>query len=170
MSQQPDDSPSGYRIKCWLDRSLAVLISLNMLALVLVVLWQIISRYCAIPSTFTDELACLQMTCVALLGGAYTFGQKRHLAIDILYGMATGRLKQGLDILIQTGVFLFAAIVLVYGGSQLTLIVMQSGQISPALGIPVSYLYGLLPLSGLFICGYSLLFLLLPEPTNGTDR
>ena len=53
--------------------------------LVLSVSWQVFSRYVLnSPSTFTDEVSRFLFIWVGLMGAAYTMGQKRHLAIDLL--------------------------------------------------------------------------------------
>ena len=53
--------------------------------LVACVTWQVLSRYVlGTPSTLTDEIARFLFMWLALIGGAYTFGARRHLAIDLL--------------------------------------------------------------------------------------
>jgi TRAP-type C4-dicarboxylate transport system permease small subunit len=52
----------------------------------------------------------------------------------------------------------------VWGGLKLVYITLVLGQISPALNIPLGWVYSVLPLSGLLITYYSLSNLFAPPP------
>ncbi len=130
-----------------------------MVLLVICVTWQVFSRYVLqIPSTVTDEIARFSMIWVGLLGAAYTVGVQRHLSIDLFTHNLTGRKKQLSNIIINIFIFLFAVSVMVYGGSTLVSKVYTSGQISPSMQIPMAYIYIALPLSGVLMMFYSILF------------
>lgn len=142
-----------------INRSLSIFtISLSGF-LVLCVTWQVFSRYVLQdPSTVTDELARYIFMWVALIGAAYTTGVKRHLAIDLLTMKLTGRKKIVNELFIQFAIIFFAAVILVYGGANLALKTLSSGQITPALGIKMGYVYLCLPISGVLMIFYSLVF------------
>ncbi len=124
------------------------------------VIWQVISRYILnSPSTVTDELARYLFMWVAMIGAAYTTGQKRHLAIDIITMRLDGLRKTIAEFIIQVAVAAFSAIVLVYGGLTLVFNTLESGQITPALDIQMGYVYLCLPISGLLMIFYSLYFM-----------
>ncbi|MCW7546752.1 TRAP transporter small permease [Photorhabdus sp. APURE] len=125
--------------------------------LVFCVTWQVISRYVfGTPSTVTDELARYLFMWVAMIGAAYTTGQHRHLAIDLLMMKLKGMGKNSVGLVIQAAIALFAAIVLVYGGSILVISTLETGQITPALGLPMGYVYLCLPISGVLMICYVL--------------
>ena len=124
--------------------------------LVFCVVWQVISRYViGKPSTVTDELARYLFMWVALIGASYTTGLKRHLAIDLLTMKLTGTRKIINEIIIQIAIAGFACVVLVYGGAQLAAKTLSTGQVTPALGIQMGYIYFCLPLSGALMIFYS---------------
>ena len=124
--------------------------------LVFCVIWQVISRYViGKPSTVTDELARYLFMWVALIGAAYTTGLKRHLAIDLLTMKLTGKRKLINEIFIQLTIAAFAFVVLVYGGTNLALKTLETGQVTPALGFEMGYMYLCLPISGAFMIFYS---------------
>ena len=54
---------------------------------------------------------------------------------------------------------LFALFVLVIGGIRLVNITLTLNQISPTLGIPMGYVYLVLPITGLLMIYYSLVFI-----------
>ena len=127
--------------------------------LVMCVIWQVLSRYIiGRPSTVTDELARYLFMWVALVGAAYTTGQKRHLAIDLLTMKLTGMRKVINELIIQIAIAAFALIVLVYGGSNLALKTLATGQLTPALGWEMGYIYFCLPVSGALMVFYSVVF------------
>ncbi|HAS63123.1 MAG TPA: TRAP transporter small permease [Vibrio sp.] len=127
--------------------------------LVVCVVWQVLSRYIiGRPSTVTDELARYLFMWVALIGAAYTTGQKRHLAIDLLTMKLKGKRKVFNEIFIQIAIAVFAFIVLVYGGSNLAIKTLATGQLTPALGWEMGYIYFCLPISGALMIFYSVAF------------
>ncbi|MEJ6078402.1 TRAP transporter small permease [Vibrio sp. 1-Bac 57] len=131
-------------------------ISLSSL-LVMCVVWQVFSRYVLnAPSTFTDEVARFLFIWVGLMGAAYTLGQKRHLAIDLLaMKLEHNKAKQAkLNLLINLISISFASVIMVYGGARLMLKTLETGQISPALGIEMGLVYAAIPLCGLFMLVY----------------
>lgn len=131
-------------------------ISLSSL-LVMCVVWQVFSRYVLnVPSTFTDEIARFLFIWVGLMGAAYTLGQKRHLAIDLLVmKLEHNKAKQAkLNLLIDLISISFASVIMVYGGARLMLKTLETGQISPALGIEMGLVYAAIPLCGLFMLVY----------------
>ncbi|MDB6178679.1 TRAP transporter small permease [Paracoccus sp. Z330] len=127
------------------------------LVLLVCVTWQVISRYMlGTPSTTTDELARFLFMWLALVGGAYTYGQGRHLAIDLLPQSMTGPKRRMIEALITLLIALFATMIMVWGGGQLMQRTLASGQISPALQLPMGWVYGAIPLSGLIILAYAI--------------
>ncbi|WP_068088704.1 TRAP transporter small permease [Polycladidibacter stylochi] len=127
--------------------------------LVICVVWQVFSRFIlGTPSTVTDELARFMFMWVGLVGAAYTMGQRRHLAIDLLTGSLTGGKKRASDYFILFMIAGFAGLVMVYGGSQLVMKTLASGQVSPALRFPMGWVYAAIPFSGAVILFYCIEF------------
>jgi len=126
-------------------------------AMVLNVLWQVAARYLGLQSGVTDELARFLLIWVGLLGAGYAVGKRYHLAIDLLERSLEGAKKQMLSQVINVFILLFALFVMVVGGVRLVYITLYLGQISPALQVPLGYIYTVLPLSGIIIIIYSVL-------------
>lgn len=133
------------------------------------VVWQVFSRYIlGTPSTFTEELARFLLIWVSLLGGAYASGQGMHLAINLLPNQLSKNGRRKLSIFISVVVMLFALFAMVIGGGRLVYITYVLGQSSSALGIPMSYVYSIVPLSGLLITYYEVLDII-PRITSGGE-
>ncbi len=138
-----------------IDKILGVLLIILMIVLVIDVVWQVLARYVVkSPSSFTDELARFLLIWVGLLGAAYAVGKKKHLAIDILPSKLKGRKKVRLLVFINVLIILFSVTILIVGGIRLVYVTLSLEQVSPALGVPLGYVYLVLPMSGLFIVYY----------------
>lgn len=125
--------------------------------LVACVVWQVFSRYVLnTPSTTTDEIARFLFIWVGLMGAAYTLGQKRHLAIELLEQILekSPRKHAVLRLLINAVSIGFAAVILVLGGTNLVIQTLSTGQISPALGLQMGVVYLAIPLCGIFMLLY----------------
>lgn len=132
--------------------SLAVLI---FIILVICVVWQVFSRFVlGTPSTTTDEIARILFMWIAFTGAAYTLGQKRHLAIDIIGLWLEGKKLHMVRILVLAIIATFCSVVMIYGGWQLVTKTLTSGQMTPALRFPMGYVYGAIPFSGLMMLFY----------------
>ncbi len=140
------------------DRALEWLLVAFMSLMVINVLWQVATRFLLrSPSSFTEEIARYLLVWVGVLGGAYAVGKRVHLAIDLLPTKLVGRRKVMLELFIEVCIFVFAASVLVVGGSGLVWLTLDLGQTSAALQVPLGYVYLVLPLSGLLMMFYSAL-------------
>ena len=140
-----------------LNKVLEIVLVFIMSVLVIDVIWQVASRYIlSSPSSFTDELAGYLLIWTGLLGAAYVAGRNEHLAIDILLQRTRESRKKPLEIVINVIIFLFALLVMVVGGSWLVYTRFALDVMSAALGLPLGYVYIVLPLSGLLIMYYSI--------------
>lgn len=146
-------------MKSAIDQILRVIVIAIFGTLVVCVTWQVISRYVfGTPSVLTDEIARFLFMWLALIGGAYTFGARRHLAIDLLTAPLQGRAKLASEALILLVVAAFAGIVMVWGGGTLVTRTLASGQVTPALRISMGWVYGAIPFSGAMILYFCALF------------
>lgn len=144
-------------MKKQLDRILERLLVFIMFIMVLNVLWQVFSRYILqAPSGFTEELVRFLLIWVGLLGAAYASGRRLHLAIDLLPRRMKGQDRVRLLQLIDVLIMLFAVTVLIIGGSRLVYITYILEQLSPALQIPLAWVYTVLPVSGVIVVFYKL--------------
>jgi TRAP-type C4-dicarboxylate transport system permease small subunit len=143
-----------------MDTILGGIVAVVMAVLVIDVLWQVFTRFILRdPSSFTEELARYLMIWVGLLGAAYAAGKRMHLAVDLLPSKLSGRRKHYLGLIIEGFALIFAVLVLVIGGVRLVWVMLQLGQTSPALQIPLGYVYLAVPVSGLFMTMYTLFFI-----------
>ncbi|MDX1561375.1 MAG: TRAP transporter small permease [Gammaproteobacteria bacterium] len=155
-----------------LDRILPNVLVLLLSAMVVAVTWQVVSRYLlASPSPWTEEVARFLLIWIGMLGAAYAFRTRMHIGLDLLPQKLTGVSAQLLRALTLGVVVLFAVTILIVGGLNLVLLTWELRQTSAALGLPVSIVYSVIPLSGLLIVFYSLAELsVAPTSTERLER
>ncbi|MFT6796832.1 MAG: TRAP-type C4-dicarboxylate transport system permease small subunit [Maribacter sp.] len=140
-----------------IDKLLANFLVFIMTAMVLNVLWQVASRFIiGSPSSFTDELARYLMIWVGILGAAYVSGQNMHVAIDVLPRRLNEQTQKKLLFIVRLLIILFSLGALVVGGLRLVYITHVLDQNSPALQVPLSLVYVVIPISGMLIIYYKI--------------
>ncbi len=139
-----------------ITRILGVILVVLMSVIVLDVSWQVFTRFILRnPSSITEELAGFLLIWIGLLGASYALYSRAHLGIDVLTARLAGVQKYLVDLLINTVVLLFAFFVLVIGGLRLVNLTFTLNQISPSMGIPMGYVYLVLPITGILMMFFS---------------
>ena len=142
-------------MKKTLDKLLGGFLVILMVLMVLSVLWQIFSRYLVQnPSSFTEELSRFLFIWIGILGAAYASGQQSHLAIDILPPKLNPSNRMKLRIGINILIIMFSITVLIVGGGNLVYVNYLLGQSSAALNVPLSWVYTVVPISGVLVIYY----------------
>ncbi|WP_329604860.1 TRAP transporter small permease [Vibrio nitrifigilis] len=145
-----------------ITRILQFVLTAFMVIMITAVVWQVFTRFVLQdPSSFTDELSRYLLIWIGILGGAYTYVIKRHLALELLASRLTVRGQRGLSIFINLIIFAFSAIAFIYGGYELVHSTLIHGQTSPGIAIGshhllIGYVYLVVPISGLLICYFGL--------------
>lgn len=138
-----------------IDAALSASLILIMAVMVLNVLWQVFSRYVlGSPSSFTDELARYLMIWLGVLGAAFVSGRNGHVAIDVLPARCSPPVRRRLQQAVRGIILAFAFFGLVVGGSRLVYVTLVLEQYSPALRLPLAYVYLVIPISGALIIYY----------------
>lgn len=139
-----------------LNRVIEFLLILIFTLLVFDVLWQVFGRYVLNQSfSFTEELARFALIWLTILGAAYLNGRREHLSMDYwlnkLEPDARARRLRAIEVLMAA----FALVVMVIGGGNLVYTTLRLGQVSAAMGIPLGFVYAIVPFSGLLIIFFS---------------
>lgn len=135
-----------------------------LLLMTFAVTWQVVSRYVlGDPSSFTEELARFVLIWLTLLGCAYAYRQHSHLGLDMVYVQSTPKQQKVMYVVIHSAVAAFAVCVMMIGGYLLMNMTEQLGQSSPVMGIDISFVYSVVPLSGVLILIYAVDALIHPQ-------
>lgn len=132
------------------------LAGVSFLAMVILTCWQVITRYLLKnPSTWSEELVSYLFAWASLLGASLITGERGHMNIPILVDRMKPMAQKALHIFAELVAFAFSAIILVYGGIQITQLAM--GQMTSSLGVAVGVFYVVLPFCGILNMIYTTL-------------
>lgn len=144
------------QLRDFLNRSLNVLAGVSFLAMVILTCWQVFSRYILQnPSTWSEEMVSYLFAWMSLLGASIVVGERGHMNIPILVERFGGKARTFFAIFGEVIACIFAGVILVYGGLQITNLAM--GQMTSSLGIAVGVFYVVLPISGVINIIYTIL-------------
>lgn len=147
-----------------LNKVLELISSILIILITVLVLWQIFTRTILNdPSTLTEETVRFAFVWLSMLTAAYVVGTKGHMAVTLLSDRLDGKKQRALEILLQILFIAFSLIIMIYGGIKSIDITMA--QTSPAMGLPMGYIYMAVPVAGVFMLIYSLLNLV--DATKG---
>jgi TRAP-type C4-dicarboxylate transport system permease small subunit len=139
-----------------LDAILRPALVILMACMVAAVSWQVVSRYVfAAPSSWTEEVARFLLIWIGVLGAAYAFRTGVHLGLDILPNKLTGQSAALLRLFTLLVVVIFSVTVLIIGGGALVALTWELKQYSAVLGLPISFVYSVIPIAGALICLYA---------------
>jgi TRAP-type C4-dicarboxylate transport system permease small subunit len=145
-------------IKRFLDKALEGLVIVVVAVLVVDVLWQVFTRYVlGDPSSWSEELATFLLIWVSLLGAAVALNRGAHLGIDYFVGKLPALKRLYTEIVVFVCICLFSLFVMVFGGVDLVKSTFELKQVSPALGLPMGYVYLAVPISGFFLVLYGVI-------------
>lgn len=123
-------------------------------AMVLVCCWQVITRFVLnSPSKYTEEILRYALIWTTMLGVPYAYGQERHISINIITKTFTKKGSIYTKLAVEAAVILLSAAIFIAGGFMVTF--NSSGQLSPALQMPMEFYYLGLPVCGFLTLLYS---------------
>lgn len=124
--------------------------------MVIIGTYQILVRYIFNnPSTISEELLTYSFTWMSLFAAAYVFGKREHMRMGFLADKLNKKKLTILNAIIEIIIIAFALIVMVYGGISITSLSMT--QKTASLGIPMGYVYIVIPITGVVIAVYGVL-------------
>ena len=164
------------QLRSILNQILNVLAGVSFLAMVALTCWQVFTRYILQhPSSWSEELVSYLFSFFSLLGSSIVVGERGHMNIPILVDKMGPTAKKALSIIAEIIACLFAGVILVFGGIQITNLAM--GQMTSSLGVAIGIFYIVLPLSGVLNIIYTIINIveiangsINLEPVNETEK
>ncbi|MFC0200357.1 TRAP transporter small permease [Paracoccus rhizosphaerae] len=136
------------RIVDWIEN---VLVTALMLIATVVAIVQVVARYVFNNSLFwSEELILYSLITMSFLTMGMGVRYASHISVDAVYAFASPRTAKVLQIGAACLGLIFAAVLIWYGG-RLVLNTSRMGQLSPAMRIPVGYIYAVIPAAGMFM-------------------
>lgn len=117
-----------------------------LLAMVVIVFWNVVSRYfLGISIAWSEEISRFMLIWVVFLGTVLAYIKDEHLSLDILIKVLPKKAANTMQVVADLGV-LYAIQIIVRGGYSLT---MQSWDwLSPAAAVPYACVYLIIPIAG----------------------
>jgi len=143
------------RLLGWVEMTALAVLTLIMF---LVVFSQVIFRYVLnSPSPWTEELARYLFIWISLLGAAYGVMTRSHFGFELIVKRLPLTLQRAERLFVGCSMGILVVVLIFYGIRMLGIV---SFQITPALQIPMRYVYLSLPVSGCLMAFHLLCHLL----------
>ena len=139
-----------------LNKILEVLAGVSFFVMVVLTCWQVFTRYVLQnPSSWSEELVSYMFAWMALLGASIVVGERGHMNIPVVVERMGKGAQMFFSIFSEVVACVFAAVILVFGGYQITQLAM--GQMTSSLGVAVGVFYIAMPVSGIINILYTAL-------------
>lgn len=144
------------KIVDWVENIMVVIL---MLVATVVAIVQVVARYVFNNSLYwSEELILYSLITMSFLAASMGVRYAAHISVEMLYAFAGPRLTRVLKYVATLLGFAFAATLVYYGG-RLFINTSNMGQLSPAMKVPVAYIYLTIPVAGAFmLVRYLLIF------------
>ncbi len=122
-------------------------------ALVIIVVWQVVSRSLGSASTWSEEAARYTFVWLGFFASALVFSEKGHIAVDFLVRKQPPKGQLATAVLAQVAILALALLVLVWGGLRASAGAWNQ-QLS-SLPATVGGMYTVMPLTGVIIAVFA---------------
>jgi len=140
-------------------------IIIAMVVMLFVIFIQVIFRYVFQNSlTFSEELARYLFVYIVFFGTAVVARENGHIVVGVLSQKLKGKTAKYTKVAAYTSIMVFVTILFYHGVKVVTL---TSYQLSPALRIPMSYIYLAIPVAA-FVMFCNMLILIIDTLRSGS--
>lgn len=137
-----------------LNRTLAGICVVLFALLVVIVVWQVVSRQVLnTPQAWTEELSRYVFVWLGLFAAALVFSERGHIAVDFVARRTGPAAQRTIAIVIQLLVIAFAAVILIYGGWRVAGGAWE--QALSSLPVTLGQMYTVMPITGVLIVFYA---------------
>jgi len=142
------------KFKYTLNKTLEIICIALFVFITIIGSYQIITRYIFnSPSTVSEELLTFSFTWLALLSSSLVFSKREHMRMGYLADKLEGNSSHILSIIVELFILGFSVLILIYGGFFITK--LTKTQVTASLGVPMSYIYSVVPVSGVLTVIYN---------------
>lgn len=144
-------------LKRTINKALGGVAVLLFALLVVVTVWQVITRQVLNnPSTWSEELSKLVFVWLSFVGATFLFGERGHIAVDILARkFLPGGAQRALATTVQLVIAFFALTAMVWGGILAARTAWN--QNLTALPVTIGWVYVVIPICGVIIAVYAVI-------------
>ena len=129
------------RINGWCEKALFGL----MIAMIFFTTLQVITRVFFTALSWSEEITCFLLVYASLVGAAVAFKRGSHIAVTFIVQQLPAEIQKALALLVYLLGIGFFGVIAVYG---ILLMKTESHQTSPAMMIPMVWVYLIFPILG----------------------
>ena len=142
-----------HKVSGWLDRIGAGASFVMLAAMVIITGLQIVSRVFFTALSWSEEVARYLLVWSTFIGASCVYKHAGHISVTFVQGLLPGVGKRILEILVHLICGAFFAVLVYYG---VIYAGKQGGQLSPAIRIPMSYMYAAIPAGGILLLWHAM--------------
>lgn len=142
-----------HKISDWLDKFGAVVSLIMLAAMVIITGLQIVFRVFFEALTWSEELCRYLLVWSTFVGASCVYKHAGHINITIVQNLLPPKVRKILKLLVQVICVVFFVMMIYYG---FIYVGKQGAQLSPAMRIPMSYMYASIPVGGLLMAWHAL--------------
>jgi TRAP-type C4-dicarboxylate transport system permease small subunit len=117
----------------------------TMALMTVLVFCQVVMRYVFSSSlSWSEEFARFIFMWLSWVGASYAVKERSHFRVEMFANLLKGRRRRNFELLILAVWFGFS-VVMAWLGTRLMIFLMETGQISAAMEIPMSWVYASVP-------------------------
>ena len=132
-------------IRKFLDNFEEYFVVWTMAIMTALVFCQVVMRYVFSNSlSWSEELARYIFMWLSWIGASYAVKERSHFRVEMFANLLKGTHRKKFELAVLVDWFVFA-LVMAWLGTQLMLFLMETGQISAAMEIPMSWVYASVP-------------------------
>lgn len=142
-----------HKISDWLDKIGAVLCLIMLAAMVVITGMQIVCRVFFTALTWSEEAARYLLVWSTFIGASCVYKHAGHISVTILQGFLPEMGKKALSVIVHIICAAFFALCIYYGAIYAG---KMANQLSPAMRIPMCYMYSVVPVGGALMFWHAL--------------
>ena len=134
-----------------MDQILSAVCAIMFSFMTVIAVYQVVTRYVFNnPSSFSEELLTYSFAWMSMFAATLVFGERDHMRLAYFADKLTEKKGIVLAVATECVILIFTILVLIYGGISIT-------QVTASLGIPMGYVYSIMPVSGVLTAIYSII-------------
>lgn len=132
-------------VKKFIDNFEEYFVVWTMAVMTILVFIQVVMRYVFSNSlSWSEELARFIFMWVSWIGASYAVRERAHFRVEMFADMMKGEKRKWFELVILIVWFVFC-VFMAFIGTRLVIFLMETGQISSAMEIPMSWVYASVP-------------------------
>lgn len=137
-----------HKISRWMDKAGEYLCLVMLFAMVILTGAQIICRVFFEALAWSEELARYLLVWSSLVGASCVYRRAGHISVTVIQDLLPAKGKKAMKVLVHIICIVFFVMMIYFGFIYTG---KMSAQLSPAMRLPMGYMYAVIPVSGIML-------------------